>query len=145
RIREDESLTEDDRSAAEDRLRELYRSKAYPDARLHIETPVDADGQIDVVIRVDDEGEPVRVGEIAIAGLPPDWESEARHALSFSAGDEARDDLERAGHEALLRWLRGKQFFESQVVDGATVDGKSATFRYAIELGPPFEIHVEGN
>ena len=144
RIREDEPLSPQKIAAATARLRDLYAEQGYPDAEVRIGHEEESPGRARVTIRVT-ENDPVKIEALEIEGLDGVPEAEARPELPVVPGRVlARDALSR-GRLALLRFLRGRSFYEAEVTDAQEVEGKRATLRYRVHLGPRFEIEVVGN
>lgn len=144
RIREDEPLSAEKIDAAKRRVVELYVEKGYPHAKVDIGRRLVRPGQIAVTVQVD-EGSPVRIGEVKLAGIAGDWETGAREALHFRSGDVAAANTLGTGRDALLRFLRQRGFYEAEVVGTQSAADETLSFRYEAHLGPRFAIEVSGN
>ncbi len=144
RIREDEPLSRDKLPAVIERVRALYREHGYPDARIQLVLSPKGPGQLLVRILVED-GEPVRIHEIEISGLPAVGEATARQALPFREGDVLAEDRPEAGRKALVRWLRERFYYEAEVKATVSVTENLARLRYEVHSGLRFEVEIQGN
>lgn len=144
RIREDEPISEEKADAAMRRVTGLYEDRGYPRAQVAVATVPVRPGEVRVVLRIE-EGDPSRIAEIRLTGIPADWEGEARTALPFSAGGVAAKDTLAAGRAALLRVVRSRGYYEAEIAASEEATGSSVTLRYECHLGSRFEISVGGN
>lgn len=144
RIREDEPMSPDKAAAAERRVIALYEERGYPHAKATLDTVEERPGEVRALLRVE-EGEPLRIDEVRLTGIPPDWEAGARAALPFSAGSVAARDTLAGGRSALLRFARGRGYYQAEVSAAQEITGQRVTLRYQCRLGQRFEISVSGN
>jgi outer membrane protein insertion porin family len=144
RIREDEPLTPEKIEAAKRRVASLYAERGYRRTKVEVDERVECPGQIRVTIRVE-EGTATKVGAIVFEGIPSGLESDARRALGLKPGDVAAVDVLSTGRKALLRFLRGRGFYQAEVVASESISESLCSLRYQIHLGPRFAVEVSGN
>src|SRR4029079_5963146 len=69
----------------------------------------------------------------------------ARAASGTEEGGVAEKSALTAGRKSLLAILRKRGFYEANVDANESSAGDAVTLRYAIQLGPLFELEVGGN
>lgn len=128
------------------RIRVLYHERGFRAARVRPDT-VPAGRGVRVVFRID-EGEPVRVAELALEGAPAEL---GRRPLPLRPGAPFDMVAYEAGRDTLLAWLRNNGFARGHVLLGYQISADaplSARVRYDMVPGPRArfgEIRVVGN
>jgi outer membrane protein insertion porin family len=144
-LRESEVLTEKLREYSVDRVRKKYVSEGFNAARVTVELRPRAPGEVDVIFHIE-EGVPLRVADIVIAGRLPVRQEEIRNAINIRVGERYRSEAGRAADKAALRLLREKHYYEAQVGSKweAGPDG-TGTVHFDIDPGPLFDLRFSGN
>ena len=126
------------------RVEAFYRERGYYDAKVTaVEVSPAGRGRVDVVMRIE-EGEPVRLSRVEIAGL--DQAPEAKAAakvdqLPLRAGDVFTVSAYDNARGRLLRALRNNGWANAEVQQEAHVlpEEKRAEVRYTVVPGPRFK------
>lgn len=130
-------------AAARARLKERYRQRGYPRARIRSRV-VKRAGEVEVGITIE-EGEPERVRAVVVTGdtgLPAD---ELQHALRALVGTPHRREMRRDGERTLLATLRDAGYYEASV-DGEWVPTSAGgTLWFTVDAGDPATLVVRGN
>jgi outer membrane protein insertion porin family len=145
RLRESMALTDKLLDHAVQRLQHRYVDEGFANVTVTPEVRTRAPGEVDVVFRIV-EGQPVRIVSIDIDGLQAVPMEEAKDALKIEAGDRYTRAGQRKAEQALLRFLRARQYYEA-TVDGSWERGGAdwGFLRFTVDLGPPFRVEFSGN
>jgi outer membrane protein insertion porin family len=144
-LRESVVLTEELREYSVERIRAKYASEGFNAARVSVELRPRAPGEVDVIFHIE-EGVPLRVVAIVIAGQLPVQQEEIRKAIKIRVGERYRREEERAADKAVLQLLRERHFYEAEVNSKwePAPDG-SGTLRFSVDPGPLFDLSFSGN
>jgi outer membrane protein insertion porin family len=146
RLREGMVFTDDARQAALSRLRERYAAEGFEAATVAMEVCPRSPGEVDVVVRID-EGPPLLIDAIDVAGALPLSEDEVREASGLEAGDRYTRARQRRAQTAIVRLFRERQYYEADVSSAwvPAAAGHRGVLRFTIVPGPPFTVGFSGN
>ena len=145
RLRESMPLSDELLEYSVQRLRERYVAEGFDAVGVHADVQPEVPGEVDVIFRIE-EGEPLRVGAVAIdAGLPLSTDK-IRDAAHVSLGERYQRDKQRAAEKAIVTLFREEGYYEVEV-DSKWELGPAhrGTLRFHIDPGPLFHIAFDGN
>ena len=118
------------------RLRVFYYERGFRDATVGVDTLARGENAVEVVFRID-EGRPVRVAEVEVAGAP---ESLAGRPLPLRPGEPFDVLAYESSRDTLLARLRNTGFARAQVLLGYMIsadDPYAASVQYEVVPGTP--------
>jgi len=120
------------------RIEALYRSRGYFSARVAApEVLPRGQGRVEVRFRVEEEGPPVRVAAVVVAGLEAEPEAQARlPRLPIRPGDVFTESAFDAGRAALLAGLAAGGYPRAEVEQRAELDPAAHTARVTYRVAP---------
>ena len=127
---------------------ERLRRDGYFDARLDVESTLDAATNARDVAFVVASGERARVGEVELRGLARAPARLASRAFGVEAGDRYREAAVREGAAELERRLRAEGFVEARVEVASTEwspAGNRVHVVVAVTEGPRLRVGLQGN
>jgi translocation and assembly module TamA len=127
-------------AADQRRVEAFYRSRGYYAARVAAAEVKPSGGRVELLLRVE-EGEPVRVSEVSVAGLESEPEALAGLGpLPILPGEVFREDRLDEGRAALLLALTSRGWARAEVEQRAEIDpaARTAAVRYTVKPGDRF-------
>ena len=143
-LREGDLVPEKRREEARRRLEELYASRGFPRAATEVRIQREAAAAVRLEFAIE-EGEPVRLERIDLTidgAVDPE---EIRRVLPFEPGSIWSNESLAEGEAALRRWLRGRGFFECDVLSLESIEGTRAIPEYKIRVNARSALEVDGN
>jgi len=145
RLYEGAALTDDLRDYAVQRVRDRYVEEGFDAATVSAAVQERSPGEVDVIFYID-EGDPLRVGSVAIAGDLPIPAADIRAAVKVKDGDRYVRAKQREAQAAIVRLFREKHYYEVQVNGSWELgEGRRGILRFKIDPGPLHVIDFSGN
>src|SRR5579862_131838 len=145
RLHETAVLTDEMRDAAMSRLRERYAAEGFEAANVTIDVCPRSPGEVDVVVQID-EGPPLVIEAVELAGVLPLPEADVRSAARIEAGDRFTRAKQRQAQTAIAKLFRERRYYEVEVSSAWERNAAHAgILRFTIASGPLFAVRFTGN
>ena len=144
-LQEGSPLTAELRDYAVKRMRERYVDEGFADVQVSARAGTRGPGEADLTFRIR-EGEPLRIGAIAVGGGAPLPADEIRRASGLKVGARYVRSKVRAAEKNVLQFVRTKRYYEADVESAWTLGAdKRGTLAFTVDLGPLYEVQFTGN